>query len=88
MGHISNAQHAQVFYDSDTQELNEEFSEYFTLNKDVTYLQIPNGRYNRFRLDLTDRSGVQLDIKRITTYGSRAISSRILYNTICVMGKL
>ncbi len=78
MGHISSVQHAQVFYYSDTQELNEEFSEYFTLDKDVTYLQIPNGRYNRFRLDLTDRSGVQLDIKRVTTYGSRAVSFRYL----------
>ncbi len=85
---IDETQDAQLFYYSDTQELDEKYSYYFKLDKGINYLQIPDGRFNQFRLDLTDSSGVQLYINNITFYGSRVISSRILILMLSIWGIL
>lgn len=75
---ISEIHDSQIFYYSDDQNLDEKFSYYFKLNKGLNYLQIPKGNYNKFRLDLTDTSGVTLGINSITVYGNRCVSSRLL----------
>lgn len=64
---------SQVFYYSDNQALSEENSYWFELHQGLNYLQIPKGDYNKFRLDLTERSDVRMTINSIVTYGSRTI---------------
>lgn len=85
---ISEQYDSQVFYYSDDQNLDEKFSYYFRLKKGINCLQIPNGNYNKFRLDLTDHENVTLGVKSITTYGNRCISSRFLIAIVVLWGIL
>lgn len=71
--YIEDKRNSQVFYYSNNQELAEEASYYFKLHKGLNYLQIPEGQFNKFRLDLTDSSDINLKINSITTYGSRVM---------------
>lgn len=73
---ISEKRDSQIFYYSDSQNLDEKFSYYFKLNKGLNYLQIPKGDYNKFRLDLTDTSNILLGINSITTYGNGRVPLR------------
>lgn len=81
---ISEEHYSQIFYYSEDQKLDEEYSYYFRLNKGLNYLQIPKGQYNKFRLDLTNSPDVILGINNITTYGNRCVSSRFLAGVIII----
>lgn len=83
---IDEPQNAQVFYYSDSQELDEKYSYYFKLKQGVNYLQIPDGRFNRFRLDMTDSSGIRMYIDNVTVCGSRTVSSRSLMLLLGIWG--
>lgn len=75
---IGEKRNSQIFYYSDNQELDESYSYYFQLHKGLNYLQIPEGQFNKFRLDLTDISDASLKINSITIYGSRVVPTLLL----------
>lgn len=73
---ISEKHDAQVFFYSDNEELDAGNSYYFQLKEGINYLQIPEKNFHKFRLDLTDHSGIKLGINSITLYGSRVVPAR------------
>lgn len=79
---ISDIYDSQIFYYSDNFALNEERSYYFRLKEGTNYIQIPNGGYNLFRLDLTDHTDVNLKIDSIIVYGNRVLPSIFLFAVV------
>lgn len=85
---ISEKHDAQVFFYSDNEELDAGNSYYFQLKEGINYLQIPEKNFHKFRLDLTDHSGIKLGINSITLYGSRVVPARFLISIITAWGLL
>ncbi len=66
IGKIDEALETKVFYGSD-------FFDCFRLHKGINYLQLPNGDFDRFRIEFVQEAGSKLPVNCITSYGSRVI---------------
>lgn len=77
---------AQIFYYNNEQGLTQEHSVWTALEKGSYYIQIPNGNYNLFRLDLTDQEGVSLQINSISFYKHRCVSATFWMIYLVLLG--
>lgn len=68
---ISENGYAQIFYFTDEEGILSEQTVDFTLESGKNYVQIPDGAYSNFRLDLTACEGRVMDISDITFYSGR-----------------
>lgn len=75
---------SQIFYYSDELVLDESRSYYFKLKRGMNYIQIPDGKYNMFRLDLANDTGAILKIDNIAVYGYRIIPVTFLFLLVTV----
>lgn len=72
---VSDTCNAQVFYYNNENPLNQEHSVWASLDEGKTYIQIPTGNYNLFRLDLADQEGVSIKINSVSFYKHRCFSA-------------
>lgn len=73
---------SRIYYYNDDAELNEEWAYSCYLEAGINVLQIPNGNYNKLRLDLTDIPDSVYRINKMSFYGIRMFPSRFITSVI------
>lgn len=85
--YISEKGNAQIFYYSPETGIDSSNSYFKVLSKGKNYFQIPKGNYNCFRLDLTENENVDIELDKVTLYGSRVYETGfwVLYFVLVII---